>query len=252
MASDKSGLKKLYIPLGVILGVAAALFWYRFGWVAGRRDYFRKRNFRQLATLSGQIQRKVDNFDNIMDHSWSSINDLKGEKPAAYFTNVGSGLEYQARNDLPLDVRNMPANDPPTLAIERDEDQYFLFFALATRAGADRSGRTPPLYTRSSVEKLISPFTLPLQASFQGILVARRDGTVIFQRTPGNSVINLGGLDRAARGQGKIEVRSLSKAATSTDVILAGVAYTLYSQPIRLSYPSVMSQKFVHKSAEPC
>ena len=238
MASDKSGLKKLYVFLGVILGVGIALCWYHFAWVASRRDYFRRRDFRQLATLSGQIQTKIDNFDNIMDHSWGSIKDWSGEKRAAYFTNVGSDLEYQDKDDLPLNVRGMPANDPPSLAIERDEGDYFLFFALAT-PDLKNSGPAPTLYTRSSVEKLISPLATPLRSTFEAILVARRDGTVIFQQPAQSTVINLGGLQRAAPGEGNIDARTLSKAASSTDVILAGVTYTLYSQPIRLSYPSV-------------
>src|SRR6516165_5547585 len=120
MATVKSGLKRLYLPLGVTMGVGIALSWYYFGWVASRRDYFRKRDFRQLATLSSQIQQKIDNFDSIMDHSWDYL--YKGRKSldaACYFTSVDSDLEYQKKDELPLDIRDMRPNDPPRLAIER-------------------------------------------------------------------------------------------------------------------------------------
>jgi hypothetical protein len=263
MATVKSGLKRLCVPLGVILCVGIALSWYYFGWVASRREYFRKRDFRQLATLSGQIQQKIDNFDNIMDHSWELIKGRSPEKRAEYFTKADSDLEYQDQNQLPQDVRHMEPNDPPSLAIERDEGQYFLFFALdrsseierrvnsggSRKPNAEKPGNTkqkgdqqnpsdPVLYTRSSVEKLISPLAVPLRSSFEAILVARRDGTVIFQQSSGNGVINIGGLEKAG-GVGKIDVSTLDKAAMSTEVKLAGTNYTLYSQPIRLSYPSV-------------
>ena len=59
MGRIQSGLKRLYVPLGVIAAVCVALSWYYFGWVASERDYFRKRDFRQLATLSEQIRQKV-------------------------------------------------------------------------------------------------------------------------------------------------------------------------------------------------
>ena len=80
MATVKAGMKRLWAPLGVILGVGIALSWYYFGWVGSRRDYFRKRDFRQLATLSGQIQQKIDNFDKVMDHSSDSIKDREPEE----------------------------------------------------------------------------------------------------------------------------------------------------------------------------
>ena len=263
MATVKSGLKRLSVALGVVVAVGIALSWYYFGWVASRRDYFRKRDFRQLATLSGQIQNKIDNFDNIMDNSWHLIKDWKSQKRALYFTNVDSDLEYQEQDELPKDVRSMKANDPPSLAIERDEGQYFLFFALEAPSEPERRGisggsRKPEvsakpgngqempdpdgdsvLYTRSSVEKLISPLADPfLGSSFEAILVARRDGTVIFQRRLGNAVINLRGLEKA-HSEGKIDVTTLGNAAMSTEIRLAGANYTLYSQPVRLSYPSV-------------
>ena len=140
MATVKSGLKRLSVALGVVVAVGIALSWYYFGWVASRRDYFRKRDFRQLATLSGQIQNKIDNFDNIMDNSWHLIKDWKSQKRALYFTNVDSDLEYQEQDELPKDVRSMKANDPPSLAIERDEGQYFLFFALEAPSEPERRG----------------------------------------------------------------------------------------------------------------
>src|SRR2546425_1061534 len=116
----QSGLKKLYVPLGVMLGVGIALSWYYFGWVASQQDYFRKRDFRQLATLSGQVRQKVDNFDHVMDHVLDQFSQPQPpwtpQRKADYLKSICADLEYQDETDLPDEVRKRrQPQDPPSL-----------------------------------------------------------------------------------------------------------------------------------------
>src|ERR1051326_3971564 len=226
MGKIQSGLKRLYVPLGVIAAVCIALSWYYFGWVASQKDYFRRRNFRQLATLSEQIRQKVDNFDKVLDHFILQTRSLSCEGKALYLKNICPDLEYRLEDKLPEDIRRLEGHDPPVLAVEREDGKYYVFLALKTsrpasqeRAStADRGSNSKTLHTRSDVAKLIAPFTAPLRNSFEAILVARRDGTVIFQQSqPGVEIADLAGLAAARSGE-SIDVTTLGKAAGSTEV----------------------------------
>src|SRR5438105_4540981 len=126
MGKLQSGLKKLFVPLSVLLGIGIALSWYSFGWVKSQRNYFQKRDFRQLATLSDQIHQKIDNFDPILDNFLSLLHQRESPPPdpAGYLKIICPDLEYQSADDVLEDVRGMPAHDPPSLSIERDEGRY--------------------------------------------------------------------------------------------------------------------------------
>jgi hypothetical protein len=244
----KVSLKALYVPLGVTLGLSIGLSWYYFGWVTSRRDYFRKRDFRLLATLSDQIGRKVDNFDSVLDNFSNYLQSERSPtatEKAKYLKILCPDLEYLEANEHSEAILNkICPGDPPGIYVAGDEGTDYLYLALGhsdathpeqRRTGCVRNAST--VYARADIKKLIQPFVTPLVGFFDAIFVAQRDGRIIFQQSqPGIEVTNLSGL-RAARGAEKIAMGMLGAAASSGEVTVAGANYIYYSQPTPLSYP---------------
>jgi hypothetical protein len=67
-------------PLLLAVVAAAAIGAYFLVWSPNQRTYFKNRDLRLLGITSSQIQGRLENLDNMMDHSSRAHKDAGGKK----------------------------------------------------------------------------------------------------------------------------------------------------------------------------
>ena len=226
--------RNLIIPAAVGLTLAIAAGWYYFGWLPSQQRYLDERNFRLLTTLSGQIGAAINTFDKMMDNAWEAGFD--GE----HVHQIAQSLELVKEEDIDPDEIRDQYHDPPRIMVRADEGTHYLYFAYK-RGDRQQSKK----YTlRTDLEKLIRGLMPPSGRNpFDVMLVAQRDGTVVFQKSaPGISLTKIDELTDQSQvtksGQTKqINLKSLEQSSSLIQVTVANTPYRLYSEPLSLSLP---------------
>ena len=248
-------LRTLFVPacIGLLFVVAAG--WYYAFWIPTRHRYLDDRNFRVLQTLSEQIRLSVDNFDRMLDNAADA--GIKSANLKQYLANVAPQLEALDKNDGEA-FRN-DFGDPPKVMVAADEGTHYLYMAFQRHVN-DGSIKYA---VRADLEKLVSRLVPPDNRNpFDDVLLARVDGSVIFQKsTPGIEVAGIDAFEDANGAPEKVESaktekpktgakekqpwaaeeKHLSHASSFRVVTLAGAQYRLYSQPLQLSFPSILA-----------
>jgi hypothetical protein len=258
-------LRKLFLPISIGFLVAFAAGVYNFAVLPSQHKYLDNRNFRLLSTLSEQISTSVNTFDTMMDNAADSGvpgNDTQTGDDAdtlkSYLQQVAPRLQSVDKEDQ--DLLENDFGDPPNIAVRADEGTHFLFFAFKRT----RDKTTTRYAVRTDLDKLIRGLLPPANRNpFDVLLVAQRDGTVIFESSaPGLSVSNINAFDdqaSAARtersapevakpdkpdsAEGKVPLKSGRYSSNRlSEINLARTPYRLYSQPMQLSFPLIHTE----------
>ena len=251
-------LRGLFVPAIVSLILIVAVGWYNLFWLPSKHRYLDDRNFRVLKTLSEQIRLGINNFDKMMDNA--ADGGIGREKLQEYLTNVAPQLEKPEDEETESIIGKDDYGDPPRVAVVADEGTHFLYIAFkrsvpTTNGGAEH--KQVKYAVRTNLDKLINNVLPPPNRSpFNIVLVAREDGTVIFQQSlPGIEVARVDLFEdepaspKEKKGEEKETVKSgvekekLSESSRYSEVTLAGAQYRLYSQPLQLSFEAIDSGK---------
>lgn len=251
-------LRGLIVPASIGLILIVAVGWYNLFWLPSKHRYLDDRNFRVLRTLSEQIRLGINNFDKMMDNA-ADAGICRG-KLQEYLTNVAPQLEKPDDEEAESIIGKDDYGDPPRVAVVADEGKHFLYLAFkrsvpATNGCAER--KQVKYAVRTNLDRLISNVLPPQNRSpFNIVLVAREDGTIIFQKSlPGIEVAQVDMFeDESAPTEEKkleeketvksgVEKRKLSESSRYSEITLAGARYRLYSQPLQLSFQPVDTGK---------
>src|SRR5437660_1157581 len=233
-------LRNLFVPASIGLILVLAVGWYNFFWLPSEHRYLDDRDFRVLKTLSEQIRLSIDNFDKMMDNAADS--GIKGYMLHEYLSNVAPQLQTPGDEETKSVIGEDYA-DPPKIAVVSDEGTHLLYMAFQ-RKKVRYAIRTD---LDTLIGKVLPP---PSRNPFNIVLVAKRDGTVIFQRSsPGIDVARINTLEDLpeAGTPGKRdkpekpdpENKSVLQSSRYGEDKLAGAMYRLYAQPLQLSFPSI-------------
>jgi hypothetical protein len=255
-------LRSLFLPVIIGLFVVLAAGWYNLVLLPSEHKYLDDRNFRLLSTLGEEISTSINTFDKMLDNASDSgvtgiKNDTDGDNDAdlkLYLKQVAPRLESLDSEDR--EVLGKDYGDPPNIAVRADEGTHFLYFAFRRK----RDGGPLTKYAvRTDLDKLIRGLLPPANRNpYDVVLVAQRDGTVIFQSSsPGLAVTKIDAFEDESSAARTSKPES---AAAKTDkpepadekvpppsrrfssnkfseISLAGTPYRLYSQPLQLSFP---------------
>ncbi len=254
-------MRSLFLPVSIGLFVVLAAGLYNFAWLPSQHKYLDSRNFRLLSTLGEELSTSVNTFDKMLDNAADSGvigidknpqgNDENGLKE--YLQQVAPRLESVDSQDR--EVLGDDYGDPPNIAVRADEGKHFLYFAFKRSLDGD----TTRYAVRTDLDRLIGGLLPPANRNpFDVVLVAQKDGTVIFQSSaPELAVANIGAFEEeslaaktsktesaAAKTDKPVpadeKVLALSRRYSSntfSEIRLAGTPYRLYSQPLQLSFP---------------
>jgi len=251
-------LRRFIVPASVGLILLVAVGWYNFFWLPDTHRYLDDRNFRALKTLSEQIRLGINNFDKMMDNAADS--GISNDKLQDYLSHVAPQLEKPDDEETESIIGKGDSSnygDPPKISVVADEGTHFLYMAFKRTVEAPvRSTRHKQVRyaIRTDLDKLISKVLPPTNRNpFNIVLVARDDGTVIFQKSsPGIEVARIDTFEdestaeqkkkkpeEAATGKIELEGKKLTQSSRYGEVTLAGARYRLYSQPLQLSFPPI-------------
>jgi hypothetical protein len=235
------GLRSLIIPAIIFLLLVTAAGWFYFSWVPLNRRDLDDRNFRVLNSLSEQLSHAIDAFDKIMDNAANS-GIGKDDQLNKYLANVAPELQVpEQKESKPIIGKDY--SDPPKIAIAADEGTHFLYLAFINKS----SGYA----IRTDLDKLIEKLFPPAERNpFDVVLLSKSDGKVIFQNpSSGMVVTRIDSLEKVSENAKngapppQITVKSLSQVSSREEVMLEGVPYRLYSQPLPISFPSADPMK---------
>jgi len=235
-----SWLRNLFIPLIIVAVLFVAFGAYYLYWVPNRQRHLDDRGFRYLKTLSEQIRLTINTYDKMMDHAVEagvSKNDLPD-----YLKLTAPQLTVPQDSEVKHVIGKDEGGygDPPKIDIQVDEGKHFLYLAFAFEKDGDRRVLRTDL--DSLITELLGPNTL---SPFDVVLVARSDGSVIFQKSiSGVQMAQLNNLeDASGAASGKdrkvIDAAMLSQASRLEEVRIAGARYRLYSQPLEIGFRPV-------------
>ena len=253
-------LRSLVLPASIALLAVVATGWYNLVWLPSEHKYLDDRNFRLLSTLSEEISTSINTFDKMMDNAADSgVAGIKSGVAGDDDTDLGDYLKQVAPRLENLDsedrlVLGTDYGDPPNIAVRADEGKHFLYFAFQRF----KDGIKARYAVRTDLGQLVRGLLPPANRNpFDVILVAQRDGTVIFQSaSPGLAVTKIDAFEEEspAASAGKAEsptpktdkpettdVKALSPSKRFSsnkfsEIKLAGTPYRLYSQPLQLSF----------------
>jgi hypothetical protein len=227
-------LRSLIIPTSIVLLLIIAGVWFKFSWVPSNRRDLDDRNFRVLNTLSEQLSHAINSFDKIMDNAADSGIGRNGSLKQ-YLSNVAPELKVPEKKESDPVIGD-DYGDPPKIGVRADEGTHFLYLAFGNKS----SGYAIQTDLDKLIVKLFPP---PDRNPFDVVLLSKSDGQVIFQRpSSGLVVTRIDTLDRAPENAKKgppstqLMVKSLSQASSREEVMLEGVPYWLYSQPVKVSF----------------
>src|SRR5439155_16448791 len=234
----------LFVPITIGVIIVAGLGYYSLFWLPSQQRYLDDRNFRVLKTVSEQVRLSVNNFDKMMDNAAEA--GIKSENLGGYLRNVAPQLETPKDGESEPVIGRIADNnysDPPKVAVAADEGTHFLYLAFQH----DPRDPTTKYAVRTDLDKLIRGLLPPNNRNpFDVVLVAQNNGRVIFQQSsPGIDVARIDTLADASgtTKTGKpdpIEVESLSQSSRLEEIKLAGARYRLYSQPLQLSFATIV------------
>ncbi len=221
--------------------LATAVTGYYLLYVAQVRDYLISRNVRLLSAIAAQLERTIESDRDVLTNLRFEGDNERPKKDII-------AEKEQASNFIPLlrtaDVHEKAelADKKPNLALQFTERRSLTKWDVYGDSSSPRQGA---LYFEVRLWELVRPLLRDRAngETFDVLLVAARDGRVLFQ-TPGPvRIFNIDQLtDSAAAGQdsktsgqnsaaaGK-RFSALARSSGLVDVVLSGTEYKLFTQP---------------------
>ena len=253
----KASSKKrwLYLQGLTVLTLLFPVGCYFFIYSPARKAYFANRDFRVLSLAGDQLKARIENSARALQNLVrTSTNDIDPEKritkameliPNLTLLNVSStNLPTQAKIPTPARANtNSPPSDPVkqssnlvswvSLAVEPDLGTSILNFQYAATTNLPSAEATNERIISIRAKADFNNF-LPTRPEFDGLLVARQDGSVMFQRSlEGWKVLNV--LALVDTQGGKLATNLTGQSSRLTTVNLAGTDYKLFLQPLHIS-----------------
>jgi len=235
-----SWLRNLFIPFIVMAVLFVGFGAYYLYWVPNRQRHLDDRGFRYLKTLSEQIRLTINTYDKMMDHAVEAGVSKRDLPDYLKLTAPQLTVPGDSEVNHAIGKDESGYGDPPKIDIEVDEGKHFLYLAFAFEKDGDHRVLRTDL--DSLITELLGPDTL---SPFDVVLVARSDGSVIFQKSlSGVEMVQLNNLeDASGTGSGKeqkqIDAKLLSQASRLEEVRIAGARYRIYSQPLEIGFRPV-------------
>ena len=235
-----SWLRNLFVPFIIVAVLFVAFGAYYFYWVPNRQRHLDDRGFRYLKTLSEQIRLTINTWDKMMDHAVEA--GVSNRNLPDYLKLTAPQLTVPEDSEIrhAIGKGDTGYGDPPKIDIQVDEGKHFLYLAFAFDDDKDRRVLRTDL--DSLVNSLLGPDTL---SPFDLILVARGDGSVIFQKSlSGVEMSQLSELEDVSgavnpedpKTKKRISAKTLAQSSTLEEVKIAGARYRLYSQPVEIGF----------------
>ncbi len=208
MRSFSQLVRRWTFPAMTVLALLVLAGGYYLFYKSSREDYFRHRHLRRLAFESARLGDTVEAYRRLLKNF---RNDRDGGYRPDDLLELARGLE---RVDLP---EGFPSSSAGVALQERVEEGRLWIYAGSIGGFAYR----------------FQPFEL-FQPTEDGDLdvffVARRDGTVLFQRGP--SGLRLANLSKLSGADGKeLDLTPFANSSSQIDVRFAGEGYKLFLQP---------------------
>jgi hypothetical protein len=176
--------QSVFLPVSIALLILLVAGLYNLVWLPSQHKYLDNRNFRLLSTLNEQIRISIDTFDMMLDNAVDSGvpgNDTDNDDDTD--TNLSFYLKQVAPRLKSVDKEEQKVlgddfGDPPYIAVKADEGTHFLYLAFKRTQDT-----TPRKYAvRTDLDQLIRDLLPPANRNpFDVLLVAQKDGAVIFQ-----------------------------------------------------------------------
>jgi len=232
-----SWLRNLFIPFIIIVVLFVAFGAYYLYWVPNRQRHLDDRGFRYLKTLSEQIRLTINTYDKMMDHAVQA--GVSNDALPDYLRLTAPQLTVPEKSEIKhaIGEDKNSFGDPPKIDVQVDEGKHFLYLAFAFEKDTDRRVLRTDL--DALINGLLGPDTL---SPFDVVLVARSDGSVIFQKSlSGVEMAKINNLEDASgaaesKNQMKIDAETLSQVSRLEEVRIAGARYRLYSQPLEIGF----------------
>jgi hypothetical protein len=235
-----SWLRNLFVPFIIIAVLFVAFGAYYLYWVPNRQRHLDDRGFRYLKTLSEQIRLTINTYDKMMDHAVDA--GVSNHDLPDYLKLTAPQLTVPEDSEIrhAIGKGDSGYGDPPKIDVQVDEGKHFLYLAFSFEDDKDRRVLRTDL--DALVNSLLGPDTL---SPFDVILVARSDGSVIFQKSPsGVEMAQINNLEDASgavnpenpKEKKKIGAKTLAQSSTLEEVKIAGARYRLYSQPLEVGF----------------
>ena len=249
-------LRAVLIPVCVAVLSVAGLAWYGFVKIPSQQRYLNEQNIRLLRTTSAQIQGKVNNFDQAIDHALESFDFPHNTRKGQLYSDDFKAYVRLFVNDLDI-VDGIAArevcekggkelySDPPRVKIEVDEGTHYL--DLCYEHGSHK------ISAKADIEHVVAGY-LSARTEFDTVALVDSRARVITQYPV--SELKMSRLDRLTIASGGATLslpkesgarqndtppnvmESLRATGNIEDVTIAGADYRLYVQPVQLSLKS--------------
>jgi hypothetical protein len=220
-AAESGGvMSRVRTPILFLLGVVLVLGAYYFLYAQKKTSYLVGRNFRLLATMGSMVREAIQSHGELLK-SEGGVDEIRG---MTKFPCVPSAAEVKALGDSESPLFRFQGTD----------------FELA---GVDGDNKTRPFCYKLDTAKIF-PALFDSQGAFDGVLLARQNGEVIYRHGVADlGITQLAPLlapakpkeDKAAAAGA---ASSYTSAASYRNVELGGREYKLFLQPISLPVDS--------------
>jgi hypothetical protein len=239
---------KVYVPLITVLGSMALFFIYYFFYVSWQRNYANDRAFRLLSVLSDQLEKRVENVQNVFAAALISSAAAKNEAEANHYLQERWGVKDEFSDVVArIKCHGTPNRDGELKLTLSGQTGRFSLSAEYRPKGSDESCSVSA--TVKPAADLRERFQNLTEGYFDDILIALPSGEVLFQeRESGVRIASLNALmvptkkeggtskpeDTASKKPPAGPVTAFQDASWFSNVVniqLAGADYKLYIQP---------------------
>jgi hypothetical protein len=266
--------RRIYVSLLSFVILILIYSTYYVFYYSSQKAYFTQRSFRLLNNTAIVLKATVESLNSVLKYASKVEKGYseyfrglpESDKPDCLSSQRGCLKAYlQQLSDLepvePKIVRTNQgsefansANDPAVVRVVPEAETTYLYLAYKGLPPAQ------PVFAKYDLSKALG--SVDEEGFFDHILVVRRDGSVVFQRSrpdiqmrrtyaelgsaraslPVRSqsdfrVEHLNALEEVGT-KAALDFRSLTRGSSLVDVRLAGATYALFSQPVRLSVRS--------------
>lgn len=214
--SESQGLmSRVKMPLILVLGLFLALGAYYFLYAQKKTSYLVGRNFRLLAAMGDGIKVAVSGY--------------------------GKFVENQTEKDRPLEIAGLkmvPCNPPKKTSLSKDP--RFQLKGAGNPLDILAYGEDRSQCGELDLGTLFEPVFKSNKGAFDGLLLAKKSGEVVYQ----HEAVDLGVTDLGLllTRDGAKETASFSSAASYHNVEIGGREYKLFIQPISLPFSSIFTE----------
>jgi hypothetical protein len=258
-------MSRVRTPILFLVGLILVLCGYYFLYAQKKTDYLVGRNFRLLATMGNMVGESIlGHGDYLKSQAGGSALEDNGLTPIECSVDAADRAALDGSKTEPL--FRLRGTDFELANIDPDNEE--------PGANAGPAGKEPEPFCYKLDTAAIFPALFDSKEAFDGVLLARRSGEVVYQyRVPELGITHLSLL--AAKGgsgdsrkpgaeSGEEKTPSFASAASFRDVEIGGREYKLFVEPISLPVGSrfaggnvrepwllcglVSKDKFVYKS----